>query len=205
MKQLTDSNPQNSLRSQRGEMQRLKGFSMKTVLKTGVISFQIGSLVHYFQTTTLHLFHLIGQFFLSTASLREVITFCLHFPCLLPWEQYQLQIQIYDLAKRRDLKKADKEWLGQTRYSRDQQQKCQGKCWRRGERDLNGSAQKHVLMCVQRHIQWTSTLVQSNGSKRHIAVYPSRKNRDSLGHVTHILLTVPTAQSSVLSLWLQKT
>ena len=110
-----DSNPPNSLRSQKGEMQGLKGFPMKTVLKTGVISFQISSLVHYFQTTTLHLFHLIGQFFLSTASLREVITLCLHFSCLLPWEQYQLQIQIYDLAQWRELKKADREQLGQTR------------------------------------------------------------------------------------------
>lgn len=82
---------------------------MKTVLKPGVISFQISSLVHYFQTTALHLFHLIGQLFLSTASLREVITPCLHFPCLLPWEQYHLQIQIYDLAERRELKQADKE------------------------------------------------------------------------------------------------
>lgn len=101
--------PQNSQRSQRREMQRLKGFPMKATLKTEVISFQICSLVHYFQTTPLHLFHLIDQLFLSTASLREVITPCLHFPCLLPWEQYQLQIQIYDLAKGRELKKADKE------------------------------------------------------------------------------------------------
>lgn len=98
----------------------IKGIPMKTVLKPGVISFQIRSLVHYFQTTALHLFHLIGQFLLSTASLREVITFCLHFPFLLPWEQYQLQTQIYDLAKRRELKKADKEQLGQTRYHGDQ-------------------------------------------------------------------------------------
>lgn len=99
----------NSLRSQRGGDVEMKGFPLKTVIKIRVISFHISSLVHYFQTTNLRLFHLIGQFFLSTTSLREVITLRLHFPCLLPWEQYQLQIQIYDLAKRRELKKADKE------------------------------------------------------------------------------------------------
>lgn len=82
MKQLIWIKSQNSQTSE-GKVHRLKDFLVKIVLTAGMISFQINSLSHYFQTAALHLFHLIGQLFLSTASLREVITLCLHFRSLL--------------------------------------------------------------------------------------------------------------------------
>lgn len=82
MEQLIWIKSQNSQTSER-KVHRLKGFPVKTVLTTEMISFQLNSLNHCFQTTALHLFHLIGQLFLSTSSLREVITLCLHFCSLL--------------------------------------------------------------------------------------------------------------------------
>lgn len=78
-----------------------------------------------------------------------------------------------------------------------------------GRKIQKGSAEKHGLTCAtlialerdtKTHPERTSTLVQSKGFKHHIAIYPSRKKHDSLGDVTHILLTVTAAQSSLLSL-----
>lgn len=111
---------------------------------------------------------------------------------------------------RRELKKTDKEWLWQTRYSLiSRSAKGNAEWMAPGEKDLHGlfSETRAHLWCTgekHKHTQKASTLVQSNGFECCDVKSHSRKKRDSFGQSTHILLRAHIDQSSAISWWLQK-